>query len=99
MEGCGKPPKSHDDLLVVVLGVVEGRGEWKATNKSRGLIGGIFWLETMVEGHQRVAMTHWWSFRARLRAEEDGRPPMSLDDSSVVFFDEGQGRREVGSHQ
>ena len=39
-----------------------------------------------VESHQRVAMTRWWSFWAMSRAEGDGKPPTSLDDSLVVFF-------------
>ena len=40
MEGARKPPTSHEDLLVVVLGVVECGGKWKATNESRQLVGG-----------------------------------------------------------
>ena len=31
--------------------------------------------------------------------EGDGKPPTSLDDSLVVFFGRGRGRRDVESHQ
>ena len=41
-EGCGRPPTSCEDSLVVVLGEVECRGKWKATNESKRLVGGLF---------------------------------------------------------
>ena len=41
-EATRKPPTSRDDSLVVVLGEVEGRGRWKATNESFRLVGGLF---------------------------------------------------------
>ena len=34
-----------------------------------------------------------------IEVEGDGKPPTSLDDSLVVFFDQGRELREVGSHQ
>ena len=42
MEGCGRPPTSREDSLVVVLGEVECGGKWKATNESFRLVGGLF---------------------------------------------------------
>ena len=40
--GARKPPTSCDDLLVVVLGEVEGGGMWRATNESSRLVNGCF---------------------------------------------------------
>ena len=40
VEGGRKPPTSHHNSLVAVLGKAEGGGRWKATNESRRLVGG-----------------------------------------------------------
>ena len=54
-EGARKPPTSHDDSLVVVLGEVKGRRMWKATNESWRLVGGFL---GEVEGGRRLKATN-----------------------------------------
>ena len=50
-----------------------------------------FLARVEVGSHQRVAMTCWWSLRARLREEGVQKPPTSIDDSLVDVW-EGRGR-------
>ena len=82
------PPTSPGDSLVVFSGFPPTTWPTYATNESRWLVGGLFWLSTHHMAHlchQRVSVTRWLAFLAFHPPRGPPLPPTSPSDSLVVF--------------